>query len=240
MRQYALRYFCVAAICGCSTSVLAADIKLPRLVPAPAATVPFKPTVFTWTGLYAGISAGYALGNADHYYDRQNGQNDHGQVWLDTSGFTVTGLVGYNYQIGNVVIGAEGELGFLGIDQQRIVIKDDDVLRQKTGLYGSIRGRIGYAFDRFLVYGTAGAAFVEIENAGGNPANAARFLTIKETRPGLVVGGGFEYAFTNHIIGRLEYLYLDTPEFELRNLENEMMRFDNNFHIIRAALTYKF
>jgi outer membrane immunogenic protein len=128
----------------------------------------------------------------------------------------------------------------LGIDTERIVIKDDDVLRLKTGMFGTARARLGYAFGRFLPYVTAGFAFVDIENAGGNPLNAARFLTLSEMRPGLAVGAGAEYAFSQNLVARLEYLYVDTMEYEVRNLENEMMKFDNDIHLVRAGLSYKF
>lgn len=219
--------------------VKAADKGGPKYAPPPP-VAQYEP-VYNWTGLYYGASIGAGFGNVDHYYDRQNGKNDHGQVWLDSSGLAIAGHVGYNYMMPSLwVVGVEAELGYLGIDTERIVIKDDDVLRQSTGLFGTLRGRIGYAFGRFLPYVTAGFAFVDVENAGGNPANAARFKTISEFRPGFTVGAGAEYAITPGMIARLEYLYIDTPEFETRNLENEKMTFDNNFHLVRAGLSFKF
>lgn len=197
--------------------------------------------VYNWTGLYYGGTVGGAFGNTDHYYDRQNGKNDHGQVWLDSSGMQFGLHAGYNHMLPNLmVIGIEAELGYLGIDHQRIVIKDDDVLRQTTGFYGTLRGRLGYAMGRFLPYVTAGFAFVDVENAGGNPANANRFHTVSAYRPGFAIGAGAEYAFTPSVVGRLEYLYIDTAGFTTRNLENEMMKFDNDFHLVRAGLSLRF
>lgn len=213
----------------------------PPKMPPPPVEHPRQYYPYNWTGFYAGGSLGFGLVNVDHFYDRQNGQNDHGQVWLDASGYALAAHIGYQYQMPNLfVIGIEGELGNLGIDTERIVIKDDDVLRAKTGLFGTLRARLGYALGRFLPYVTAGFAFVDIENAGGNPANANRFLTISETRPGIAIGAGADYAFSDHLVARLEYLYIDTEKFEVRNLENEKMTFDNNFHIVRAGLSYRF
>jgi outer membrane immunogenic protein len=195
---------------------------------------------FDWTGLYFGVSAGGSFANVDHYYDRQNGNNDHGQVWMDTQGFNFSGNIGYNYQLANnFVFGAEAELGFLGLDDEKIVIKDDDILRIDTGLFGTARLRAGYAFDRFLPYATAGVGFVDVENAGGNPANAARFNVVDAYRMGLVLGAGADYAFSDSLFGRVEYLYMNTGEFEDRNLENEKMTWDNDIHLLRAALEYK-
>jgi outer membrane immunogenic protein len=196
---------------------------------------------YDWTGPYVGATVGGSFANVDHYYDRQNGNNDHGQVWLDASGVNFAANIGYNYQLANnIVLGAEAELGGLGLDEEKIVIKDDDVLRIDTGLFGSARFRAGYALDRFLPYVTAGVGFIGIENAGGNPANDQRFLTNDETRIGIVLGAGADYAFTRNLVAKLEYLYLDTPEYEVRNLENEMMSFDNDIHIVRAGLSYRF
>lgn len=216
------------------------SLKDPPPPPPPQAYVSAEP-VYNWTGLYLGLNAGAGLSNTDHYYDRQNGKNDHGQVWLDASGFTWGVHAGYNHMMPNLwVIGIEGEIGQMNINTERIVIKDDDVLRANVGMYGTLRARLGYAMGRFLPYVTAGVAFVDIENAGGNPANDARFLTIDERRFGFAVGAGAELAITPNFVGRLEYLYIDTEKYEVRNLENEMMKFDNNFHLIRAGLSWKF
>lgn len=221
-----------------------ANGKPAKRAPAPAPVIVEAPppyVAYNWTGLYAGGNLGVAFTNVDHYYERNNGQDDHGQVWLDASGYSFSGHVGYQHQFPNLfVIGVEAEIGKLGIDEERLVIKDDDVLRSKTDFFGTIRGRLGYAMGRFLPYVTGGFAWVDVENAGGNPANDQRFLTISETRPGYVLGAGAEYAFTNNMIARLEYLYIDVDEFEVRNLENEKMRFDNNFHLVRAGLSYRF
>ncbi len=222
---------------------MAADLGKGRKPPPPPVIVEesaYAP-VYNWSGLYYGGSVGLGIADIEHYYDRQNGKNDHGQVWGDASGLVVSGHVGYNHMMPSLwVIGVEAELGYLGISDEKIVIKDDDILRVETGFFGTLRGRLGYAFGRFMPYVTAGFAFVDVDNAGGNPANAARFKTTSGIQPGFAVGAGAEYAFQGGWIGRVEYLYVDTREFETRNLENEKMTFDNNFHLVRAGLSYKF
>ena len=80
--------------------------------------------------------------------------------------------------------------------------------------YGSIRGRLGVAFDRFVIFGTAGWAW-------GNPSNAYAlygappFFTRSGYSFGWTVGAGIEYAFTNNVFGRIEYRYtnLGTSSF---------------------------
>jgi outer membrane immunogenic protein len=239
--EIAKRMLAGLAMMAVAAPALAADLGPGRVRDAPPPPEAYYEPVYNWTGLYFGGTAGGAFANTDHYYDRQNGKNDHGQVWLDSSGYAVSGHIGFNYMMPSLwVVGVEAEIGYLGVDTERIVIKDDDVLRLSTGLFGTARARLGYAFGRFMPYVTAGFAFVDIENAGGNPANANRFLTISETRPGVAVGAGAEYAFSPGIIGRLEYLYIDTAAYEVRNLENEMMKFDNDMHLVRAGLSFKF
>jgi outer membrane immunogenic protein len=65
-------------------------------------------------------------------------------------------------------------------------------------------------------------------------------MVVSEMRPGFTVGAGAEYVFSNGLIGRIEYLYIDTPEYEVRNLENEKMTFDNNLHLVRMGLSYRY
>ena len=72
--------------------------------------------------------------------------------------------------------------------------------------YGSIRGRLGVTFDRFLIFGTAGWTV-------GNPSTAfaltgaAPFVSIGGKSNGWTAGGGVEYAITDTILGRIEYRY---------------------------------
>jgi outer membrane immunogenic protein len=229
-----------AGLALASTAATAADLKGAPPQRGYAEDSRYATSPF-WTGFYFGGSLGWAFANVEHFYDRQNGKNDHGQVWSDTSSYALSAHVGYNYQFPNlVVVGIEAEIGAMGIDDDKIVIKDDDHLVIKTGMFGTIRGRLGMALGRFMPYVTAGFAWVDIENHGGNPANAARYFTISEIRPGFAVGAGADFAFSRNLIARLEYLYIDTERFTARNLENEMMRWDNNFHLVRAGLSYKF
>ena len=79
--------------------------------------------------------------------------------------------------------------------------------------FGTARG-IGYAFDRFLPYFTAGAAFGDVR------AEAVGFSGTTKTQFSWVVGGGVEYAFLCNWSAKIEYLYTDLDTVsggELRN-----------------------
>jgi outer membrane immunogenic protein len=87
------------------------------------------------------------------------------------------------------------------------VFDNDDTL-QEYGAIGSVRGRLGYAFNRLLLFGTAGLAFANITNNIQKGQNAGEQVVWEnQLTTGWVAGGGVEYAFTNHFVGRIEYLY---------------------------------
>jgi outer membrane immunogenic protein len=229
----------------------ATDLDLPRAPRTPLKPVP--PVPHFWTGLYVGAAVGATFGQADHSYDRmtileklicnklyRTELHDSGEASLDTGGLNLAAIVGYNHQFANsLVVGIEAEFGYVGLDEERVVAQDH-ILRQKVGGFGSIRARIGYAFNRLMVYGTGGIGFAHIENAAGDPANASRFLSVEGTRSGFVGGGGGEYAWTPNVIGRLEYLYFDPGKIDARNAANDRLAFDNKIHSVRVALVYKF
>ena len=71
----------------------------------------------------------------------------------------------------------------------------------------SLRGRVGYAFDRTLIFATGGIAFTQF-SAEADLCNGAS-LNADQSLTGWTVGAGAEYAFTDNWIGRLEYRYYD-------------------------------
>ncbi|MFC3694761.1 outer membrane protein [Chenggangzhangella methanolivorans] len=103
---------------------------------------------------------------------------------------------GYAAQFDNLVIGAEGEVSFGGLDGRRLGG------RYEVEAFGAIRARVGYAFDRFVAFGTAGVAFASAEFARGGERD-------RRTQLGWTVGGGVEVAITGALSARAEYLYVD-------------------------------
>ena len=248
-----------AALALTAGAAFAADLPSRRAAPAPFVAVP----VFTWTGFYAGVNAGYGFNDSDGRSVAGSGTvlGVPTTAFTNTSaggrnedGFTGGGQVGYNYQFGvgtGVVIGIEGDIqytdfgrrggfGFatvapvaggvlvaapVGGSAGNIALFDD---RRGSGdFYGTVRGRVGYAFDRVLVYATGGVAFFDDNNSstfisGSNvpgpfftsAAAAPAGGTVVGTRRsrdniGFVVGAGVEYAVTNNITARVEGFYVD-------------------------------
>lgn len=194
------------------------------------------PQVYNWTGFYYGGTVGGGFATTA----LQNGASGAG-VQIEGNGLAASVYGGYSYMMPSLwVIGIEAEVGLLDIDAEQTGINGRESLRITTETFGTVRGRLGYAMGRFLPYVTGGYAFVDIENAGGMAGNGQQFVTTSEVSSGFVVGAGAEYAITPSLIGRVEYLYIDTEDIEVRTLSNTVTRFDNEFHLVRAGLALKF
>jgi len=202
------------ALLGLATGALAADLPS-RRAPAPIiAAVP----VFTWTGFYVGVNAGYGW-NANDSITVGGVRFD-----LDDEGGFVGGAqAGYNYQIGSFVVGLEGDIQYADFggddrfDFDGDGILDDDF--NTSDWFGTVRARAGVAFDRALIYATGGFAFAD---------NAT----------GWTVGGGLEYAFTNNLSAKIEGLYVNLDQddnFPGLDLDN-----DAEFGVVRAGLNFRF
>ena len=210
-------------LAGAATALIsgaASAADLPRRA-APPVFVPVP--VFTWTGFYFGINAGYAFTENDRV--RTTGINNlpapganlqlnvdrnlrRPVVPLATEGFTGGGGIGYNYQFtpGNgIVVGIEADAQYTDLQTRRVenttnLAFNPNVLtntyRSDLNFLGTVRGRIGYAFDRVLVYGTGGFAYGDVTQAvtfqTGAPVTYAVARSNIET--GYTYGGGIEYA----------------------------------------------
>src|SRR6476660_6965610 len=178
------------AATGFSLSAVAADLP-GRMEPvAPVAYVP----AFSWTGFYLGGELGWIQTNPKY----ATGALLLGAPFLVTSGSDKNGLTygvlgGYNYQVGQQVLGVEGDFQGWTVGQMRYTAVTGDFLTARSKWGGSVRGRLGYAADHALLYVTGGAAFVSNETS--IPSTG---ITIggDDTRVGWTVGAGFDYAFT--------------------------------------------
>lgn len=191
-----------------------------------------------WTGVYAGLSAGYGWGTSEQEYDRND---NHGLASTSPEGVLAALTLGYNYDAGSgFVLGVEGDLGLLDLSADDKIVYDGHVYKTQFGpWWGTLRGRAGYAFDRTLIYGTAGAAFMGVDEVsiGNTPGETAHN---KDTRSGWVVGGGVEHAFTPDTTFKIEYLHMDFGRYNGLSDNQETFYFDNTVDLVRAGVNYKF
>jgi outer membrane immunogenic protein len=114
-------------------------------------------------------------------------------------------------------------------------------MTNKIDSLGSIRGRLGYAMDRWLVYATGGWAW---SNGHTDYAftGAAPFFSNGEGRSGWTLGAGVEYAITNNVIGRLEYRYTDLGSKGYIDPVTNSAEQGNKvtLNAVRAGIAYKF
>lgn len=193
-----------------------------------------------WNGYYVGASIGYGYGRTDYYLDEAN----HGAAVQESDGFTASVTGGRNWQFpSGLVLGIEGDLGYGDVTGEGLW-QDDHLLSSEYNFWATLRGRAGYAYNRFLFFATAGAAYLDTHEvfygAGRGQANAGQTSVNESNHWGWVAGLGVEYAVTERITTKAEWLHMEFGEFEGRNGNNDRYTFENNFDILRVGLNYKF
>jgi outer membrane immunogenic protein len=217
----------VAFIAMAATAALASDMPPPYLPPPRAPTyVPF----FTWNGAYIGINAGYGFGTS-RWTDRTAGVTTGD---FDVSGALIGATLGYNMQWGGVLFGFETDLDWSNIQGSTSTVCLGSCKTSNTHL-GTARGRIGYAFDRFMPYLTAGMAYGQIKASSA----AASF---SNSNIGWTAGAGMEYAFMNNWTAKIEYLYVDLGNASCDSGCPGGAPIDVKFTtgVVRGGINYKF
>lgn len=185
-----------------SGSAMAADLSRPR--PAPVFTkAPPPAPLFTWTGCYIGGNGG-GIWTRTEVSQVGTGVSD-GSV--DFSGGLFGGQVGCNYQFGTWVVGVQGDWDWSnssGSFNDLFFLGQTDTDKVKS--LASVTGRLGYAWDRFMLYAKGGGAW---ERNDYTETFGALSQAVSDTRTGWTVGGGGEYAFTDWLTGFVEYDFYD-------------------------------
>jgi outer membrane immunogenic protein len=188
-----------------SLSAMGAD--LPSQAESIAPTAPAYVPSFSWTGFYLGGELGWI--RTDPQYTTVTGALVLGAPFAVSSTSSKDGvsyglLAGYNYQMGNLVFGIEGDFQGWTVGEIRYTSITGDFLTAHSKWGGSVRGRLGYAVDRALFYVTGGAAFVSNETS--IPTTGIS-IGGDETRVGWTAGVGIDYAITNNWFAGVEYRY---------------------------------
>jgi outer membrane immunogenic protein len=224
MRTYIVNLLVgTAATALLASAASAAD--LPTRAAPPALPIVAPAPIFTWSGFYVGVNAGY--GWHDENDDRSVfvpggtvgvgsvpgtitfGGDDNGD------GFVGGGQIGYNYQFGTFVVGVEADLHWADLGGENgtatYPAQWNTYGFRPAGVaggidwFGTVRARAGVAFGQALIYATGGFAY------GGADDDNDDFGLIDndDVRTGWVLGGGVEYAFTNSLTLGLEGLWVN-------------------------------
>jgi outer membrane immunogenic protein len=200
----------MAAVLAASTTALAAD--LPIKSPVPAALP--VPVIFSWTGCYIGVEGGGNWGRSEQIARSGVLANATITGKFDLSGGIAGGTVGCNLQTGNFVVGIENDYSWTNKqgslqDLPPFNVTTTSSTREKW--IDTLRPRFGYAWDRFMVYGTAGVAWAGTDVVVSNPAFGS--VIDSKTRVGWTAGVGGEWAAWTGPWGaltlKLEYLHAD-------------------------------
>jgi outer membrane immunogenic protein len=222
MRRFSLALFATAAF---SQFAVAADLP----VKAPIKAVPAMVAAYNWTGFYIGGFVGGA------WASRNAVTTDPCNVLLVAacaaagvgtynivaptayslgSSFLGGGTIGFNYQSGAAVFGLEGEVGYLrlrgSILQNPLGLGDTFATTTIGNWYAAYTGRLGWAFDRSLLYVKGGGVSVQVNSGVIDAGAIGATLDTRSTttRFGWALGGGFEHAFGGNWSVKAEYLYL--------------------------------
>jgi outer membrane immunogenic protein len=215
-----------------SGSAMAADLSRP----APAQVYSKAPMLpaFSWTGFYIGGDGGYG-------YATSSGTSVSGLGTIpysfNVNGPIAGGFIGGNYQMGQFVFGAEADWQWADLTGNSGAAGGLTVASTVKS-YGSARGRLGFAVDHWLFFGTGGWAW----GTWSTSYNPIGFSNSASSNAGWTAGAGLEYAFTNNFLGRVEYRYTNLgtvtyadPVTASSDVGNKMVIND-----VRAGLAFKF
>jgi outer membrane immunogenic protein len=203
-----LAFAAVALMATGLVSAQAADLPYGSRAPY---TVNQPLNAFSWAGPYLGGNLGYNWGTVDNNPAKPSGV---------LGGVTA----GYNWQTGPWVFGIEGDLQANGAEDTFAPWKFSNPW------FGTVRGRVGYAFNNILLYGTGGLAFgsLRAETFG---------LSESHSSAGWTAGAGAEFGLAQNWTAKIEYLYVDLSDsrFSITGMSNGYQ-----FGLVRAGVNYHF
>ena len=230
-----------AAALMLASSAQAADLARPVYKAPPA-----PPPAWTWTGFYVGGTLGGVVGHNSIANDPASSF-----PWLTSGSVSVNGSgviggleAGYNWQISQLVLGIEGDVSWSSLKASTTTATPSsipDTFSSRLNALGTIRGRLGWAFDRALVYGTGGVAFADLKDQLTDAAIPFTAST-GSSETGWTAGGGIEYALTDHWTAKAEYLHVG---FSQRNVtvgppSGYVFDYRDKLDIGRVGINYKF
>lgn len=200
--MHASKIFVAAiALAALTNAALAADLQDSKAPP------PFVPPVLSWEGLYIGGQIGYAWGNVAAQSITPAGLAT-GIGSYDPSGVIGGAHIGYNWQSAQYVFGLEGDVD--GSGYARTAAFPTIATGTNIPIEGTIRARLGYAFDQMLVYAAGGLAVASVTDTY---AAGPGFDSINKARPGWTAGVGVEYDVTPVWSVRAEYRYIGFGDY---------------------------
>lgn len=229
MKAFKVSLLAATLLAGASFAANAADLGGPR---GSLKDEPMYAPVASWSGLYLGVNAGYAWGNADWYYPYYGTSTS-----TDLNGAILGGHIGYNKQIGNWVLGIEASLSGSNADGKASCPNMYYECTSELNWLLLAGPRLGYAFDRTMVYATGGYALASVNTSTIPAING---YSKDQDHSGWSIGGGIEHQITPNLVLGAEYVHVElgtetstVPSYADREITPDL-------DIVRGRLSYKF
>ena len=264
----------------CSSSLVLMALSTTHAADVVAAQKPAAASTFSWAGFYAGVQAGWMKAKQS---DQQKGEWGYGPLYFDGPFEKNTqrddlfngGLyAGYNFIFGeHWLVGADADITFINSNSaqneyyeeydyqdqmHQFVTIEDDKQKVRFRNAAAVRGRLGYVYERTMIYLAGGFATTKASIDVSNEISFKSYFwgdTREENYQasgsesaslnGGTIGAGIEYALTDHVIFRSEYRYTDFGSKEIKITSSDFYeapnyKLDYKTHDVRVGLAYKF
>lgn len=190
--------------------------------------------VYDWGGAYLGVNAGFGFGTQNQQDNFEAGSGDQ-----HISGGLIGAQLGASVQYGAAVLGVETDLQYAPISgsfhsSDRWDCGDSNNCETNVSWFGTSRARAGYALGRVVPYVTGGLAYGTVKSR----ADAGSDWNLTDTVLGWTAGGGIDFALTDAVSARAEYLYVDLGD--TRKFGEYDFSASTHFNVLRAGLNYRF
>jgi len=192
-----------------------------------------------WSGLYIGGHIGSADRETE-WVDVDGDWVDEGDVATDDSSDSVAigAHVGYNWQFGNWVIGAQGGFTYSDLSQTEVIFGDVAV-DNSLSFMADARINAGYSFGAYLPYITVGAAYSDLEHSWAEEGDTSDSWADFGNETALVYGAGLEYAFSETWSAGVEYLVYDFDSEASVNPDGYAMDVETDTSVVQFTVNYR-
>lgn len=214
------------------------------LIVEPAPVPVAERFAYEWSGFHVGVHGGIGGGEFENSYQIETEVGPIGYEVSDRAFGAFGGLqIGYNHQLAsNWVAGIEADFSASGIkaEHSESSIDYSSTYAIQIDWFGTLRGRLAYAWNNVLFYGTGGGAYGKVAYSESDSAGFAEQLS--ETNFGWTAGAGIEYGITDNITLKSEYLYVDIGSLKGTNFlyTGDKVEIEAAFHTLKTGLNYKF
>src|SRR5689334_6323562 len=225
---------CLAFVATIATAGLAA-------APAQAGGPPPAPPIYSWTGFYVGAHGGWGWGTTKIQDEILSGPQD--PIYTKIDGPLAGAQAGFNYQMGNYVLGAEVDGSWTYIRASGATSRTGVIGATTNDIFGynglaTATGRVGYTMGQWLAYAKGGAAWADFEiktrNFSVDPVSYSSNLF------GWVGGAGIEVAFLRNVSAKAEYNYIRFSTDHLRYLgPDTISSLEHSIHLVKFGVNVR-